>query len=74
MRDAAEGTAALARRIPALVAKAEQATGMVAEGGIKLHPETVDAIAAAQGRRRRPMLTLLWLAVILLLLILVLKE
>ena len=67
MRDAAEGTAALARRIPALVAKAE--------GGIKLHPETVDAIAAAQGSRRRPMLTLLWLAaVLLLLLILVLKD
>jgi ubiquinone biosynthesis protein len=74
MREAAEGTAALARRIPELVDKAERATGLVAEGGVKLHPDTARDIADAQARRRRPVLTLLWLAVILLLLVLVLKD
>ena len=73
VRDAAEGTAALARRLPALLEKAERATGIVADGALKLHPETAREIAAEQARRRRPLQVLLWLTVISLLLVLVLK-
>jgi ubiquinone biosynthesis protein len=73
VREAAEGTAALARRFPALMEKAEQATGLVAEGGLKLHPDTARQIAAEQARRRRPLYLLLWLTAILLLLVLALN-
>ncbi len=72
LRDAAEDTAALARRFPALIEKAEQATALLADGGLKLHPDTARQIAAEQARRRRPLYLLLWVTVLLLVLLLAL--
>ncbi len=72
LRDAAEDTAALARRFPALIEKAEQATRLLADGGLKLHPDTARQIAAEQARRRRPLYLLLWVTMLLLVLVLVL--
>ncbi len=71
MRDAAESTAQLARRFPALLEKAERAIGVVAEGGLRLHPESARQIAAESGRRPRAP-ALLWVAVILLMAVLAL--
>ncbi len=73
LREAAEHTAALARRLPSLLEKAERASGIIAEGGLKLHPETAREIAREQARRRRPLQVLLWVAVLLLLALLALK-
>jgi ubiquinone biosynthesis protein len=54
---AAEGLAALgklAQDLPQLIRNAEQLSQMVAEGGMKLHPDTARAIALEQDRRSRP--------------------
>ena len=73
VREAAERTAALVRRLPALLEKTERAAGVVAGGGLRLHPDTASEIALQQARRRRPLQVLLWVAVILLLAVLALK-
>jgi ubiquinone biosynthesis protein len=44
----------LAQDLPQLVKNAEELSQMVAEGGVRLHPETTRAIAAEQERRSRP--------------------
>lgn len=44
----------LAQDLPALVKNAEELSQMVAEGGVRLHPETAIQIAAEQERRSRP--------------------
>jgi ubiquinone biosynthesis protein len=54
---AAEGFSALgklAQDLPQLVKNAENLSQMVAEGGVRLHPDTARAIAAEQDRRNRP--------------------
>ncbi len=54
---AAEGLTALgklAQDLPQLVKNAEHLSLLVAEGGMKLHPDTARAIAAEQDRRGRP--------------------
>jgi ubiquinone biosynthesis protein len=54
---AAEGLTALgklAQDLPQLVRNAEHLSQMVAEGGMKLHPDTARAIAFEQDRRNRP--------------------
>jgi ubiquinone biosynthesis protein len=52
----------LAQDLPQLVRNAEGLSQMVAEGGVRLHPDTARAIAAEQERRARPArLTLLLL-------------
>ena len=54
---AAEGFSALgklAEDLPQLVKNAEELSRMVAEGGVRLHPETALLIAAEQERRARP--------------------
>ena len=66
---AAEGLGALGRLahdLPQLVKNAEELSQMVAEGGMRLHPDTARAIAAEQERRSRParMALLLLLALI----------
>lgn len=43
----------LAQDLPALVRNAEELSQMVAQGGVRLHPDTVKAIAAEQERRSR---------------------
>src|SRR6202012_2234874 len=55
---AAEGFTALGKLeqdLPQLVKNAETLSQMVAEGGVKLHPDTARAIAAEQDRRNRPL-------------------
>ena len=63
---AAEGFSALgklAQDLPQLVRNAEELSQMVAEGGVRLHPDTAREIAREQDRRNRP----LWITVITLL-------
>ena len=63
---AAEGFTALgklAQDLPQLVKNAEELSQMVAEGGVRLHPDTAKEIAREQDRRSRP----LWFALIALL-------
>jgi ubiquinone biosynthesis protein len=54
---AAEGVSALgklAQDLPQLVKNAEQLSQMVAEGGVRLHPDTAREIAREQERKGRP--------------------
>jgi len=44
----------LAQDLPQLVKNAEELSQMVAEGGVRLHPDTAIQIAAEQERRARP--------------------
>ncbi len=44
----------LAQDLPQLVKNAENFSQMVAEGGVRLHPDTAHQIAAEQERRSRP--------------------
>jgi len=44
----------LAQDLPQLVRNAEEFSQMVAEGGVRLHPDTARAIAAEQERQSRP--------------------
>jgi ubiquinone biosynthesis protein len=44
----------LAQDLPQLVRNAEELSQMVAEGGVRLHPDTAIQIAAEQERRSRP--------------------
>jgi len=63
---AAEGITALgklAQDLPQLVKNAEGLSQMVAEGGVRLHPDTAKEIAREQDRRNRP----LWIVLIALL-------
>jgi ubiquinone biosynthesis protein len=66
---AAEGFSALgklAEDLPQLVKNAEELSRMVAEGGVRLHPDTAREIAAEQDRRARPTrLALVGLAVLI---------
>jgi ubiquinone biosynthesis protein len=55
---AAEGVSALgklAEDLPQLVRNAEQLSQMVAEGGVRLHPDTAREIAWQQDRKSRPL-------------------
>jgi len=57
LASAAKGFSALgklAEDLPQLVKNAEDLSRMVAEGGVRLHPDTAALIAAEQERRARP--------------------
>jgi ubiquinone biosynthesis protein len=45
----------LAQDLPQLVKNAEELSQMVAEGGVRLHPDTARQIAREQDRRNRPL-------------------
>jgi ubiquinone biosynthesis protein len=66
---AAEGITALgklAQDLPQLVRHAEELSQMVAEGGVRLHPDTARQIAREQDRRNRPLfITLIVLLVVI---------
>ena len=65
LRDAAEGINALgrlAREFPQLLHNAEVVSLMLAEGGLRLHPETALQIAQAQVARTRHVRIALWIA------------
>ena len=65
LRDAAEGFGALGRlaqNLPELLKNAETISAMLAGGGMRLHPETVRAIAEAQAQRTRHVRVAIWIA------------
>jgi ubiquinone biosynthesis protein len=65
LRDAADGITALgrlAREFPQLLHNAEVVSVMLAEGGLRLHPETAFQIAQAQVARTRHVRVALWIA------------
>ncbi|HEY2446294.1 MAG TPA: 2-polyprenylphenol 6-hydroxylase [Rhizomicrobium sp.] len=65
LRDAAEGVSALgrlAREFPHLLHNAEIVSTMLANGGLKLHPDSVLQIAQTQVARTRHVRIALWIA------------
>ena len=64
LTQAAEGMTALGRAItafPEVLKNAEQIAAMLSQGGIKLHPDSANAIAAAQAQRTAHTRWALWL-------------
>jgi ubiquinone biosynthesis protein len=65
LRDAADGVSALGRmaqNLPQLLKNAEIISAMLADGGVRLHPESVQLIAAAQVSRTRHVRVAIWIA------------
>jgi ubiquinone biosynthesis protein len=65
LRDAAEGVTALgrlARDLPQALRNAEAVSAMLAEGGLRLHPDTARQIAEVQIARTRHVRVALWIA------------
>jgi len=65
LRDAAEGVSALgrlARDFPHVLRNAEVVSTMLADGGLKLHPDSVRQIAQAQVARTHHVRVALWIA------------
>ncbi|MFQ5984083.1 MAG: 2-polyprenylphenol 6-hydroxylase [Alphaproteobacteria bacterium] len=65
VREALTEGMALAQRLPRLVADAEAALASIANGGVRLHPETVRAFATERDRRRGSGRAIFWGAVVL---------
>ncbi len=66
LRDAAEGVTSigkLAQHLPQLLRNADAVAAMLAEGGLRLHPDTTRQIAEVQAARARQGYVALWLAV-----------
>jgi ubiquinone biosynthesis protein len=66
LRDAAEGMTALgklAQSLPQLLRNAENVSQMLAEGGIRIHPDSARAIALAQAARTRHVRVAVWIMV-----------
>ena len=64
LRDAAEGLGSLvklAQNLPELLRDTEAIAAQLAEGGMRLHPDSVAAIAVAQMKRTRHVRVALWL-------------
>jgi ubiquinone biosynthesis protein len=65
LRDVGEGVNALgklAQNLPQLIQNAEVISGMLASGGLKLHPDTTREIAQAQLDRTRHVRVAIWIA------------
>jgi ubiquinone biosynthesis protein len=65
LRDVGEGVNALgklAQNLPQLIQNAEVISGMLASGGLKLHPDTTREIAEAQLDRTRHVRIAIWIA------------
>jgi ubiquinone biosynthesis protein len=69
LRDGIEGVGALIARLPDFARHAEAVAAQLADGGLRLHPDTVEALAAGRGGGKA-LLWPLWGAVLLLFLIL----
>jgi ubiquinone biosynthesis protein len=52
----------LARELPTMLRNAEVVSAMLAEGGLRLHPDTARQIADAQFARTRHFRTAIWIA------------
>lgn len=66
LREAAEGLGALghlARNLPELLRNAEIVSAMLADGGLRLHPDTVRQIADSQTARTRHVRIAVWIGV-----------
>ncbi len=64
IREAAEGMSSIGRAITALpevLRNAEQIAAMLSQGGIRLHPESAQAIAAAQANRTSHVRIAVWI-------------
>ncbi|HEY4942642.1 MAG TPA: 2-polyprenylphenol 6-hydroxylase [Rhizomicrobium sp.] len=65
LRDAGDSLSALGRvaqNLPQLLKNAEIISAMLADGGVRLHPESVQLIAAAQVSRTRHVRIAIWIA------------
>ncbi len=65
LRDAAEGISnlgRLAQHLPQVLQDTEMIAGQLADGGLRLHPESVRAISSSQLRRTRHVRVALWIA------------
>jgi ubiquinone biosynthesis protein len=65
LRDAAEGFEALSRaaqHLPRLLRDAESISQMLAEGGLRLHPDTMRHFAEVQIRRAKHLRLAIWIA------------
>jgi ubiquinone biosynthesis protein len=67
LRDMGEGVSALgrlARDLPQLLRNAEAVSSMLANGGLKLHPDTARQIAEAQAARTRHVRIAMWITAV----------
>jgi ubiquinone biosynthesis protein len=65
LREATTGLTNLGRlveHIPQLLRDSELIAGQLAEGGLRLHPDSVREIAAERVKRARPVRVALWIA------------
>jgi ubiquinone biosynthesis protein len=65
LREAADGMSALGRvaqNLPQLLRNAEIISAMLADGGVRLHPDSVRMIAAAETARTRNVRLAIWIA------------
>ncbi|MEJ0025211.1 MAG: 2-polyprenylphenol 6-hydroxylase [Rhizomicrobium sp.] len=65
LRDAADGLTAMGRvaqNLPQLLRNAEIVSAMLADGGVRLHPDSVKLIAAAQVSQTRHVRIAIWIA------------
>jgi ubiquinone biosynthesis protein len=65
LREAADGMSALGRvaqNLPQLLKNAEIVSAMLADGGVRLHPDSIQLIAAAQVSRTRHVRVAIWIA------------
>jgi ubiquinone biosynthesis protein len=65
LRDVSQGVTALGRaaqNLPQLLRNAEVISAMLAEGGLKLHPDTARQIAEVQLDRTRHVSVAIWIA------------
>jgi ubiquinone biosynthesis protein len=60
MREAARELSATLAGLPEIVRRVESAAGSLADGSIKLHPQTIRAL---RGEDRRASTTVLWIAI-----------
>jgi ubiquinone biosynthesis protein len=65
LREAADGMSALGRvaqNLPQLLKNAEIVSAMLADGGVRLHPDSIRLIAVAQAARTRHVRVAIWIA------------
>jgi ubiquinone biosynthesis protein len=63
MGDGVNALGRLARDLPQLLRNAEIVSAMLADGGMRLHPDTIQQIAAAQAMRTRYTRIAIWIGV-----------
>jgi ubiquinone biosynthesis protein len=64
MGDGVNALGRLARDLPQLLRNAEIVSTMLADGGMRLHPDTVRQIADAQAQRTRHVRAAIWIAAV----------